>query len=710
MAISSQAQVIVTNDTTYQTAEQMFLANELFKSGEPFAEALGYNLDDLDPMTPNSPDSTAYALGIEGYEYSRYALGNVVSRSGLGLHIIWSPMIGMMAAGEPTGFDGSLTGTPNGYNEDDEMMKMVGRFSQISNQPPPANPFPQFAEFEGGDPRLPQTVASNFQMDFSTLRWDRSKMNKTLNLAGMGQSLLKQYYWAQDMLGAFHDGQDEGIDPDGTVSPDAPGSISFDPNNDVFYGGNALDGFIGQILTAEGINKTLFLINGLAYDGTNLGGVDPATYDPANGIKYFPHNIAVTETMVSPTMPPKPSSFTVTDANSELFDQASYLLAALNYKNMMDIDINDEAHNAYKVVFDGDPFPAPMSVTGTPGPFDLMMGTSKVIFQNLMAMHFDAVAGTFVDVSTLAGGSVNRGTDISAANAGYMLEALVKFAQEFAGTPLEPMAVNALNAQASFIMTKMKDADGGYFNTYSTVTGGSSTPKSAMSQAAIEKGLYVAYQYTNNTDYLTAADAAYQFLISNFYVAAETAFRTQMGNQVATYTPKNLAFLSGALREATLIGGHTEAASIYTRFSKKVYNPLLMAEAEQTGETGNDSDNDGIPYVAGGNMPMIFASEGEYLFQVSAVKTPVSIVGVSTSPNPATDVLSVQVDLKTPSEIRLKLYDLTGHPVQSIISENVAAGSNAFQMNVGGLPNGLYLLKVEEANGTAISRKVSILK
>jgi hypothetical protein len=33
----------------------------------------------------------------------------------------------------------------------------------------------------------------NFTSDFASLRWDRSKMNKTLNPAAMGQSLMKQY-------------------------------------------------------------------------------------------------------------------------------------------------------------------------------------------------------------------------------------------------------------------------------------------------------------------------------------------------------------------------------------------------------------------------------------------------------------------------------------------------------------------------------------
>ena len=70
----AHAQFVIKNDSIFKTADQMLLANELNTSGEPFAEALGYNLDDLNPMVPNAPDSTSYTLGIENYEYSRYLL------------------------------------------------------------------------------------------------------------------------------------------------------------------------------------------------------------------------------------------------------------------------------------------------------------------------------------------------------------------------------------------------------------------------------------------------------------------------------------------------------------------------------------------------------------------------------------------------------------------------------------------------------------
>ncbi len=693
----AQSQVVIKNDSTFKTADQMLLANELFESGEPFAESLGYNLDDLDPMVLNVPDSIAYTTGIENYEYSRYLLGSVISRSGIGLHMMWSPMIEQMAAMEPAGFDGTFTGgMSNGFNQDDELMKMIGHISMLANQMAPANPFPQFAEFETGNMHLPQTVATDFQMDFSSLRWNRNKMDKTLNPGAMGQTMLKQYFWAQDMLGAFHDSLDNTIDADGIISPDFPGSPDFDPDNGIYYGGNNLDGFIGQVLTAESINKTMFILNQLAYDGNALGMVDPMTYDPANGIRYFPHKIAVTETSMGDMLPPMPDSLSVTDASSQLFDQLSFLWATTAFQNMMDPSLNETKHLAYHSVFDGDPFPAPMSVTGMPGPFDMMMGASKVIFLNTLAMHFNSAEGTFVDQSDLsASGQVMRGNTITATNAGYIVVVLVKVAQEFTGTPLAAMANDALLAQVNFILTYLKHPDGGFNNTFTIGTGPSATPQTLETQAAIIRGLYAAYAFTNNTAFLQEANNGYNFLINNYYVPGLTIFRTEKNNNTATYTPFNMAVLSGALREASLVGNQTDAAAIYTRIFKSVFNKMILSEAEQSGETGNDSDGDGIPYIAGGTLPFTFAAEGTYDFTITGINPALAAnSSISLYPNPATDFINIQFDLSKAGKVDVKIYDLNGHQVQAIAGSNLASGSQTIRIPLNSLPSNTYFARL----------------
>ncbi|GAB4311715.1 MAG: hypothetical protein Kow00127_01810 [Bacteroidales bacterium] len=709
---SADAQVTITATDYFSTRDQMLLANEINESGEPFAEALGYDLDELDPMVLNNPDSVSYTLGIENYEYSRYQLGTVISRSGIGLHMMWAPMIMQMAAMEPEDFDGSYTGGMiNGYKEDDELMKNIMHFAMLSNGMAPMNPWPQFAEFQSGDPHLPQQVAPDFQMDFSTLRWDRSLMDKTLNLSAMGQTLMKQYLWAQDMLGTFHDGDENEVVPNGTNSPDSTGSPHFDPFNNIFYGGDNTDGFIGQVLTAEAINKTMFLINSLAYNGSELGGVDPMTYDPANGIQYFPHQIAVTEAPVADGLPPKASSLEVTDASSDLFDQISYLWGTVSFKNMMDPNnSSDEAHLAYHEVFDGDPFPADMSQTGMPGPFDLMMGTSKVIFMNLMAMHFDMVNGTFVNTSGLSGGVPQPGNEISTINAGYVVAILSLMYSEFTGTPLEGMILDAINDQSQFILTSLQDPTGGFYNSFTLGTGPDNSAKTAEAQSAAIRGLYAAYQVTGNEDYLNAADQAYNFLMSQYYVAGHHAFRTTLGNDLATYNSFNFAVITGALREAALVGQHTEAATVYTRFFKKVANVMQLAEFDPTGETGNDSDGDGIPYLPEQpeGLAPVFASEATLDLSASGLEEFIVLggQGISVFPNPVTNTLTIEIDFRKNTPVAFDLLDITGNTVLQLSERNPGEGSYVQRFNLDKLPSGIYFLRTRVGESVE-TRKIS---
>jgi len=705
-----QAQVVVEDDTTFDTLSQMLLANELFESGEPFAEELGYNLDELDPIVLNAPDSLAYTSGIESYEYSRYLLNTLTGRSGLGLHMMWSPVVMEKAAMQDDSFDGTHTGGMiNGYNEDDMLMMMIGDFGSNANQTPPSNAFPQFADFMTGNTNLPQTVAPDFQMDFGTTRWDRSLMTKTLNLGAMGQSMWKQYYWAQDMLGSFHDANDDGIDATGSNSPDFDDSPFLDPDNGIFYGGNNADGYIGQVLTAVSINKTKFLIGNLAYDGTDLGAVNPATYDTANGIQYFPTQIEVEESAIVAGLPPKGTSFTVLDETSQLFDQLSYLLATASFKNMMNPNDNsDAAHLAYHEVFDGSPFPADMATTGMPGPFDLMMGTSKVIFMNLMAMHYKSEVGTFVDEAVLNGsGMPIMGNSISAENAGYIIVALAKFSEEFTGTPLQPMADAALIAQADYILANFKDPSGGFYNGYAVGSGPSSDAKTLAANAAIIRGLYVAFQATENDTYLTEANNGYNFLINSFYKPTNKLFATTLENDTATFTPWNIALLSGALREATLVGGNDEAALIYTRMFKTILNKMMLSEAEASGETGDDSDADGVPYIAGGNKPFVFAGEASFdLTTLGISSQEIDALQISVYPNPASEFITVSMQLDTQANIGVTIMDTTGRIVSA--KQMFANTFNSISIPLSNLSSGNYFVQISKDNELVAINKLII--
>ena len=164
-----------------------------------------------------------------------------------------------------------------------------------------------------------------------------------------------------------------------------------------------------------------------------------------------------------------------------------------------------------------------------------------------MAMHYDMVNGTFVNTSGLSGGNPQPGNEISTLEAGYIIMVLAKMKEEFAGTPLEQLVLDALNAQSTFLLNNLKDINGGYYNAYLLNQGPETSAKTSLTQSAAARGLYAAYALTGNTNYLNAADEAYNFLISNYYVADQHAFKTELNNGLATYTPLNFAVVAGSI-------------------------------------------------------------------------------------------------------------------------------------------------------------------
>jgi hypothetical protein len=130
-----------------------------------------------------------------------------------------------------------------------------------------------------------------------------------------------------------------------------------------------------------------------------------------------------------------------------------------------------------------------MAATGMPGPFDLMKGLSKVIFMNLMAMHFDADAGTFTDTAEFLDGMAQRGVRISAFNAGYTVMVLAAFIPEFAGTPLAKAPPSPLwpPSPAPFVRPALLLRRQSTESDHSTVKSWSSTGRSPSTRAMLSK-------------------------------------------------------------------------------------------------------------------------------------------------------------------------------------------------------------------------------
>jgi hypothetical protein len=211
-------------------------------------------------------------------------------------------------------------------------------------------------------------------------------------------------------------------------------------------------------------------------------------------------------------------------------------------------------------------------------------------------------------------------------------------------------------------------------------------------------------------------------LVSEYYNENQGAFATKLNSPVATYTPQVAALLSGALREARLVGGHTEATSIYVDFWDNVVNKMQLAEGMATGETGGDSDHDGIPFIpeqAQGLAP-VFAPQGtmklgkdrslamraEDLSDKSAGSVTVLH---QNDPNPFNPMTEIRFDLARAGHVELAVYDLRGSLVKTLVSRNMGAGAHAAIFQGEDVASGVYYYVLNTDRGQNVG-KMTLLK
>ncbi|MFQ5506759.1 MAG: hypothetical protein ACE5F1_18465, partial [Planctomycetota bacterium] len=410
----------------YVTRDSMYLANEqwlLYACELPAGQTdLGSNFN------------------LDSYWYSRYNLGNLLFRSGMGVHMVHNPLFKKHSKE-----DKKRDGSPMFPKPVDFMHFKIRQFCARSGLPcrldpenkrnpkafPPKGAFPVFLEFASGSPRFMQPPVPD---DFTTLRWDPASIDRTIISGALGQTLMKEVLWSEDFF-AYH-----------RKGPN--GELWF--GNDKEYG----NGFRGAALTAMCITKMFTLKSTLAYDPESgrLGGVDPMSYDPAKGLRYYPHAYKV-DLMQKGKMPPAPASFRCADSSSHLYDQASLLWGTSEFYFYSDPKVKD----SFDALFGDQGDRRTKGALFPMGPHKLSKGLSVVIFKNMMAMHFDKEHGTFHSVARPR----RRGGSVRTEDAGMALVALANLHTRLHDAPakLLGMVKKAIGAQARFLGQKLIDED-----------------------------------------------------------------------------------------------------------------------------------------------------------------------------------------------------------------------------------------------------------
>ncbi len=570
LSLNVQAQTKVeVLDTTHYPASSFLAYTEFELSGEPLVEALGLDLDVLDPDALNQPTVFDYTAGINSYEYSEEAMYALNYQSRMGPHMANGPL-NQLRGGTLKSLEERVVALSQAVGRD--ASKIPKNLYLLSL--PYASGSPHFAgpvdttsigqhglEVEvNGDYLFVNESVPAYRGDLSSLAWDASTFDRAFVPAAIGGILLKEVMWSQDFLGGMHVTEtDEEVEAE---------SADMDHSDTYSLGVSAFDGFNGMLLTEQAIDKLLILRDQLAYNGKALGA-------KATGSQraWFPHRVKVEEKQVQGVN--AIGSLIVEDGRSTLRDHWQLLWPVAEFYAMADQRQANKGQNpGFLAVFDGSPFEAAPKqnidadvsndVVGKDA-FSLTSDVSALIFNNLQKGHFNEKLGTFVDEVSAEGVAGNQITTFDAA---YSLVALsiyqraldampVGYASADASntrlhTPEGKAALAILQAQADFIIQHLMD-DQGVVSDTAILSGDkvmSSKQVKLDAQFAVVRGLTAAFTATQDERYFTAARRAYMAAERTMYDATLQTWTDQKGQ--AEYTPNTLAAISGALRSAML--------------------------------------------------------------------------------------------------------------------------------------------------------------
>jgi hypothetical protein len=631
-------------DKTHYPASNLLAYTEFELSGEPLAEALGLDLDILDPNAANIPTSFDFSAGISSYEYSEEAMYALNYQSTMGVHLVNGPL-NALRGGKHTHLNARIKDMANAVGLD---------ISEVAiNMYPLSLPYvsgsPEFAqqvdtkttlgeEFEittaQGQDKIVTTLTPAYVHDYKTLAWDETTFDKSFNPAAIGGIFLKEVMWSQDFLGGMHTTKtDEEVEAK---------SKTMDQDGIHSLGVSAADGFNGMMLTEMSIDKLLFMQEQLGFDGKNLGVKFTPSYNAKKQPIWFANKVAVkqgTQNGVNSV-----TGLTVSNPSSQLRDTWQMLWPLAEFFAFTDQrQANTSQNPAMLAVFDGTPFAsAPNKNTDTNNQndvsandaFSLANNISNLVFNNLNALHFNTQYGTFITEYKKSGSGFIQGDTVNTYDAAYSIVALsiyqrakdalpVGYASADSGsvnlkTSEGKLALTMISSQADFMLNHLIN-DKGLVSDGVTLGNQLKLNKSHSldTQFAAIRGLVSAFLATKDVKYKNAARKVYLNIEKTMFDKNINTWASTPG-KATMHTPYTQAAISGGLREAILHLRNQEGENEpslevqaltdrYVSWFKIVVNGAMQL-AEPIGDTGEiqvkgnastDIDQDGVHQIIG---------------------------------------------------------------------------------------------------------------
>lgn len=588
----------------------MYLANEEFFSGFTFW---------LDLVSAGFPvahfPQLEWVTLREGYWYSRFILSYVQAQAHMGIHMVQGPYWTLKA--EEMYRRNRLIrerGERMPSNKDVLLGVYVPLYSKRTGWPrvfEDANP--TMLDFKSGDPHFVRTLPTSdtfadpqsdkvygwgipaYLIDWRNARWDPDRMDRTIDLGAVGQTMKKKLVWTRCFFKTTHDG----------AAPDDPSSTV------QLLGASSGEGFRGIALTLGALNGMLAIKAALIADETgHLGGVNPLTYEPSRGIRYIPHQIRPELIRVG-DLPDRPYRYHLKDASSQLWDQASLLWATTDY---------------YEQCFRFGKTPGvEATVYSVQPPVDgglieqrtyrVALGLSNMIVKNLEAMHRTS-SGVLASEWTPDG---KTGDEVSTQDAAMAIVALNDYDQRLQSYDRDPnpelraKAREMATAEADFLV-RVQGRDGSFYERY-RISDEAGVGKSSLMRAQFFgiRALVAAWHLTGNDLYLERAKRTWNLLNSQYWQEQSGLYRSELGSDVVVYTPWDLAAAYGAIREMILASPAHRTRPLLERFVRFWVQSLdnsgmQMSEDHNTGEiswgiVSADDDGDGIPFLSRGHGP-----------------------------------------------------------------------------------------------------------
>jgi hypothetical protein len=106
-----------------------------------------------------------------------------------------------------------------------------------------------------------------------------------------------------------------------------------------------------------------------------------------------------------------------------------------------------------------------------------------------------------------------------------------------------------------------------------------------------------------------------------------------------------------------------------------------------------------------------FGVQGEFVRPLSVDRTAGQKFpwNLNVSPNPFNPTADIRFSIKEAGIVTLKIYNVQGQEVASIISEKLAPGTYAQQWNAGNLPSGVYFCRMQ-AGPVTETKKLVLLR